>query len=111
MISTFLDQLRESVLLGDGAIGTEMISRGADISKGIESCNIVCPDMVLQLHEDYVSAGSRVIETNTFAANRISLAKRGMDSQIREIITSGVSLAKRAAGSKAYVAGSVGPLP
>ncbi len=111
MISTFLDQLKESVLLGDGAIGTEMISRGADISKGIESCNIVCPDIVLKLHEDYVSAGSRVIETNTFAANRISLGKRGMDSQIREVITSGVILAKRAAGSKAYVAGSVGPLP
>lgn len=107
----FLDELHEGVLLGDGAIGTELFARGAPQEKGIEHLNTTSPDLVLRLHQDYVASGSRVIETNTFAANRPNLAKYNLDGSIREILLAGVGLARKAAGSNVYVAASVGPLP
>ncbi|MDD2486142.1 MAG: bifunctional homocysteine S-methyltransferase/methylenetetrahydrofolate reductase [bacterium] len=107
----FLTEIEETVLVGDGAIGTELFARGAVHDRGIERLNLLSPDTVLALHTDYVAAGSRVIETNTFAANRLQLSIYGAECEQREIILTGVRLAREAAGDKAYVAGSVGPLP
>lgn len=107
----FLDELNDGVLLGDGAIGTELFSRGAAQDKGIEHLNLQSPELVLRLHQDYVAAGSRVIETNTFAANRPNLAQYGFEDNIREIILEGARLARTAAKDGVYVAGSIGPLP
>lgn len=107
----FLDELNDRVLVGDGAIGSELFARGASIDRGIERLNILSPDMVLKLHQDYIAAGSRVIETNTFGANHLNLARFGADDRLKEIISEGVRLAREAAQDKAYVAGSVGPLP
>jgi homocysteine S-methyltransferase len=109
--NNFLQELNDSILLGDGAIGTELFARGGTLSHGLERLNILSPDLVQQLHADYVAAGSRVIETNTFAANRLSLSMFGADDKIRDIIFGGVTVARAAAEGKAYVAGSVGPLP
>lgn len=106
-----LEALREEVLVGDGAIGTELFARGAAPDEGVERVNITDPQSVLRLHEDYVAAGSQVIETNTFGANRPNLSRYADEDRVREIILAGVSLARRAAGDKAYVAGSIGPLP
>lgn len=108
---TFLDELHESVLLGDGAIGTELFARGASLQHGLERLNIISPDIVFQLHADYVAAGSRVIETNTFAANRLSLSTFGAEDQLRDIILQGTALARKAADRHTYVAGSIGPIP
>ncbi|HEX2950400.1 MAG TPA: bifunctional homocysteine S-methyltransferase/methylenetetrahydrofolate reductase [Armatimonadota bacterium] len=106
----FLDEIRERVLIGDGAIGTALFARGATPDTGVERLNLLAPEQVLQLHRDYVAAGSRVLETNTFSANRSHLIKYGAEDQIRDIILAGVRLARTAAGANAYVAGSVGPL-
>ena len=57
------------------------------------------------------SAGSDLIETNTFSANRYKLARFGLDAQVAEINRRGVQLARELAGDKAFVAGAVGPLP
>jgi homocysteine S-methyltransferase len=108
----FLDELNNSILIGDGAIGTELLARGEIPNIGIESLNIKNPDVVIKLHQDYISAGSRVIETNTFEANIPNLIKYNADKNFREIILAGVRLAQKAALNKnVYIAGSIGPLP
>jgi len=107
----FLDELRAGVLIGDGAIGTELFARGAPRHAGVERLNVSAPDMVETLHRDYIAAGSRVIETNTFAANRIHLDKYNAGQEVRDIILAGVGLARKAAGNDVYTAGSIGPLP
>ena len=66
--------------------------------------------MVKQIHEEYIAAGAEVIETNTFGANEVKLAGFGLLDQVKEINIQGVKLAKEAAGDRAYVAGSIGPL-
>lgn len=107
----FLDEINTSVLVGDGAVGTELLSRGAPPETGIERLNLNAPDVVRALHRDYIDAGSRLIETNTFGANPFHLAGFGADSMYRDIISAGAKLALDVAPSEVYVAGSVGPLP
>jgi len=111
MKKSFLDELNSGILLGDGAIGTELFARGAPQETGVERLNILAPDLVLRLHQDYIAAGSQVIETNTFGANRFALARHGVEDQLREILLAGARIARKAAGERVYVAGSIGPLP
>lgn len=106
----FLQALQDGVLIGDGAIGTELFARGAATDVGVERLNVLAPEMVAQLHREYVAAGSRVIETNTFNANRTHLLRYGADAQVREIVLAGVALAQQAATPEVFIAGSVGPL-
>ncbi|HEY3377158.1 MAG TPA: bifunctional homocysteine S-methyltransferase/methylenetetrahydrofolate reductase [Armatimonadota bacterium] len=107
----FFDALHAGVLIGDGAIGSELFARGATPDMGIERLNLLRPELVLQLHQDYLAAGSRVIETNTFGANRASLLKYGAADDARELALAGARLARQAvAGGEAFVAGSIGPL-
>ncbi len=107
----FLEELRRGVLLGDGAMGTALYACGAPVEGGFEQLNLTHPELVHTLHSEYIAAGSRVIETNTFSANRPTLARHGVDDILHEIIIAGVRLARDAAGASNYVAGSVGPLP
>jgi len=108
----FLDHIREQVLVGDGAVGTMLYARGVNLEAGFERLNLTAPDLVTGLHVDYVAAGARVIETNTFGANRLRLAPLGLERQVRDINLQGALLARGAAAGKGvYVAGSMGPLP
>jgi homocysteine S-methyltransferase len=108
----FLELLHERVLVGDGAIGTMLHAGGAGMESGFERLNLTDPDRVLELHRDYITAGARVIETNTFGANRARLAPLGMEQMVRELNLRGAGLARRAAtGHDVFVAGSIGPLP
>ncbi|MDR9502397.1 MAG: bifunctional homocysteine S-methyltransferase/methylenetetrahydrofolate reductase [Desulfurivibrionaceae bacterium] len=103
------DYLLDKVLLGDGAIGTYLYSKGLELGKDTERFNISEPDLIYSIHEEYIRAGSQLIETNTFGANRCKLEESGLDSKLRDINLTGVQLAKRAAGPDIYVAGSIGP--
>jgi len=106
-----LEELQASVVCGDGAMGTELMGAGIPMEVCLEEVNFTDPDLVLHIHEAYIAAGSRVIETNTFGANSMRLAKQGLDSKVRELNTAAVAIAKRAASGKDIcVAGSVGPL-
>lgn len=107
----FLDRLKEEVLVGDGAIGTMLYAKGVGLEANFEHLNLVRPELVLELHGEYIEAGARVIETNTFGANYTKLAAIGLDKKVRDINLHGAMLARRvAAGRDLYVAGSVGPL-
>lgn len=109
MKPNFTDYLRDKILLGDGAIGTYLYSKGLELGKDTERLNLSEPDLIYSIHEEYIRAGSQLIETNTFGANRYKLQESGLDGKIRDINLAGVRLAKRAAGQDVYVAGSIGP--
>ena len=107
----FLDRLQNEVLVGDGAIGTMLYTKGVGLEANFEHLNLVRPELVLELHGEYIAAGAQVIETNTFGANYTKLAAIGLDKKVRDINLHGARLARRAAeGHDLFVAGSVGPL-
>ncbi len=106
----FLEALEQRVLVCDGAMGTMLYTKGVFISKSFDALNLTSPDLVAAVHAEYVRAGADIVETNTFGANRIKLGSFGLADKLHEINVAGVAIARRAAGDRAYVAGSIGPL-
>jgi methionine synthase I (cobalamin-dependent)/5,10-methylenetetrahydrofolate reductase len=106
----FLEALDERVLVCDGAMGTMLYAKGVFINKSFDALNITQPDLVAEVHQEYVRAGADVIETNTFGANRIKLGSFGLAEKLQAINEQGARIARHAADDKAYVAGSIGPL-
>jgi homocysteine S-methyltransferase len=96
-------------LLLDGAMGSLLYERGVLHTRSYDELNLSQPELIRTVHADYVHAGAELIETNTFGANRISLARHGLAEQEAAINRAGVELARSAAGDRAYVAGAVGP--
>lgn len=110
MQKNFLKELSTRVVLADGAIGTQLHAHDFPLNSCYEALNLSNPDLVRAIHRSYVDAGARLIETNTFTANRLALAAHGCENQSEEINKAGVTLAIEAAGDQAYVAGAVGPV-
>jgi methionine synthase / methylenetetrahydrofolate reductase(NADPH) len=106
----FLDALEERVLVCDGAMGTMLYAKGVFINKSFDALNITQPDLVAEVHQEYVRAGADIVETNTFGANRIKLGSFGLADKLHAINEQGARIARHAADDKAYVAGSIGPL-
>lgn len=106
----FRDQLSSRVLVADGAMGTMLYSRGVFINRCFDELNLSSPDLVRQIHQEYVKAGAEIIETNTFGASRPRLAAFGIAEKLRDINLAGVRIAREAAKDAAFVAGAVGPL-
>ena len=109
MPSSLLDHLHSSLLVADGAIGTMLYARGVPMEVCFDEINLSRSDLVRKVHEEYVEAGAALIETNTFGANALSLTKYNLEAQAESINARGVELARQAAGSRAFVAGAVGP--
>src|SRR5215472_85656 len=108
--SEFRQQLSQRVIVADGAMGTMLYSRGVFINRCFDELNLSGPDMVRQIHQEYVKAGAEILETNTFGATRQRLAAFGFAEKLKAINEAGVRLAREAAGERAYVAGAIGPL-
>ena len=106
----FREQLSLRVLVSDGAMGTMLYSRGIFINRCFDELNLSSPDLVRQIHQDYVKAGAEIVETNTFGATRMRLAGFGFGEKLAAINQAGVRLAREAAKEAAFVAGAVGPL-
>ncbi len=104
------DRLRDEIIIGDGAMGTLLYSRGVPLESNFEHLNLVRPELVRQVHEDYVRAGAQLLETNTFGANALRLSAVGLEHRTVDINRAGVRLARQAAGTERLVAGAVGPL-
>src|SRR5947199_8655907 len=105
----FLEFLLENVVVFDGGLGTELYNRGVFINKSFDELNLANPALVREVHRSYVEAGADVIETNTFAANRMKLRQHGLVDQLAAINEQGARPARGAADG-AYVAGAIGPL-
>jgi methionine synthase / methylenetetrahydrofolate reductase(NADPH) len=99
-----------TVLLADGAMGTLLLGRAGRNTTCVELLNVDNPREVERAHAEYVAAGAQLIETNTFAANRLKLAAHEAAPRLMAINAEGVAIARRAAAGRAYVAGSIGPL-
>ena len=94
-------------------MGTMLYGKGVFINRCFESLNQSPPELVVDVHAEYLKAGADVIETNTFGANRMKLRGFGLGDQVREINLAGAKLARKAvekSKSEAYVAGAIGPL-
>ena len=106
-----LEQLKERIVCGDGAMGTLLLDRGLPVDHCLEDLCVSAPDRVRAIHEEYIAAGARVIETNTFGANAVRLERFGFEARVAEINQAAARIALQAAhGQDVYVAGSVGPL-
>ena len=110
MLKPFLEALDERVLVCDGAMGTMLYSKGVFINKSFDALNVTQPDLVAEVHQEYVRAGADIIETNTFGANRIKLGSFGMADKLHAINVQGAKIARHAAREQTYVAGAIGPL-
>ncbi len=93
----------------DGAWGTELQARGLPAGELPDGWNLTHPERVAEVARAYVAAGSRVILTNTFGANRLRLAGHGLADRVAEINRRGVEISKQAAGPRARVFASIGP--
>jgi methionine synthase I (cobalamin-dependent)/5,10-methylenetetrahydrofolate reductase len=105
-----LPLLEKRVLICDGAMGTMLYTKGVFISRCFDELNISNPQLVLEVHADYVAAGADILETNTFGANRTKLMTHGLAEQARQINLQGVRIAREVAGPDVFVAGAIGPL-
>lgn len=115
-MSSFLNRLADPrPILLDGATGTELERRGVDTGTPIWSAMALldAPELVEQVHRDYLDAGAEVITTNTFRTHRRNLEKVGMGQRAAELTTLAVGIAQKAArasGKQAWVAGCMAPL-
>jgi methionine synthase I (cobalamin-dependent) len=106
-----LDELHSRLICADGAMGTMLLDDGVPLERCLEELCVSEPERVRKVHDAYVSAGARVIETNTFGANRVRLERFGFGEQVREITAAAARLAQQSArGKDVCVTGSIGPL-
>lgn len=109
-MSDLLKKLLENPpVITDGAWGTQLQERGLPIGACPDEWNLSHPEAVESVARDYVAAGSQVILTNTFGANRIALEKYGLADQVCTINQAGVEISRRAANGRAKVFASIGP--
>ncbi|MBH25425.1 MAG: bifunctional homocysteine S-methyltransferase/methylenetetrahydrofolate reductase [Myxococcales bacterium] len=108
--NAFLAALERGPLVVDGAMGTQLYERGVFINRSLEEVCLRNPSLVQQIHEDYIAAGADLIETHTFAANRLKLAKHGLEDKLVELNRAAVQIARRCADrGKVLVGGAIGP--
>ena len=101
-----LETLKDRVLIGDGAMGTLLYTTGVD--RCFEELNLTHPEQVQQIHEAYIDAGADVIQTNTYGANYIKLARYGLEDRVKKINKAAVDIAKKAAGEETFILGTIG---
>src|SRR5258708_4673709 len=108
----FIERLRQGPLLADGAMGTMLHHAGEPLNACFDELNLSDPERVTKIHQAFVEAGSELIETNTFSANRFKLLEHGLAEQVTAINAEAVRLAREVAlraDKPIYVGGSVGP--
>lgn len=108
MKQPFLEKITNSPLIFDGAMGTLLYEKGVFLNTCYDELNLTNPNLIKEIHQNYVQAGADVILTNTFGANRIKLEKYGLADKVKEINIAGVELAKSVSNDETYILASVG---
>jgi len=106
----FRQALTSDVILFDGAMGTEIYAAGVFINRAFEDLNVSAPKLIAKIHASYLKAGAQVLTTNTFGANRLRMKEFGLEEKFADINAAAVRLAREAAGDRAWVAASIGPI-
>lgn len=104
-----LDLVRQRVVLFDGALGTMLMARGLSSGEAPEKWNVARPEVVKEIHRAYFTAGSDVVQTNTFGGNRFKLRDKQLEGDLVRINQTAVKLAKEVCPPGKFVAGDVGP--
>lgn len=110
MKRNILQQLNSGIIfLSDGAMGTELQKRGTGTGSCPEELNFTQPELIQAIHKDYYDAGSDLVETNSFGANRIRLSLHQMEDRVEDFARRSAELAREVCPKGKYVAGSIGP--
>ena len=112
MEHALLQKLKQRPLLCDGAMGTLLYARGITYEQCFDALNLSQPELITNIHREYISAGADIIETNSFGANRAKLETYNLGDRVREINFRAARLAREAreiSGQSVFVAGAVGP--
>lgn len=113
MAHELITLLRERPVVCDGAMGTQLNEKGFAYGTCFEGLNLTHPDVVMEIHKSYILAGADLIQTNTYAANRLALERHGLGDKVQEINRRAAQIARKArdvVGTPTLIAGSVGPL-
>ncbi|MDD3694629.1 MAG: bifunctional homocysteine S-methyltransferase/methylenetetrahydrofolate reductase [Lentisphaeria bacterium] len=110
-----LEAIREQLLIFDGAMGTELYQRHVFTNRSYDELCLSDPELVIEVHQDYLRAGADVLTSNSYGANRSVLQKFGLADQVAAINHKAVelmrlSLERLAPQRQVYLAGSIGPL-
>lgn len=106
----FTDVMKSRVLLGDGAMGTQLQALGLQPGESGALWNITEPGKILQVQKAYVDAGADLLISNSFTGSRLSLAAAGLEGRVYEINRAAVTIAREAfGGSPGFVLGDLGP--
>jgi 5-methyltetrahydrofolate--homocysteine methyltransferase len=100
---------RGEVLLADGAMGSLLMARGLEKGAPPESLNLAAPQVLEEIARLYLEAGADIVQTNTFGASPLKLARHGLAGKAAEINAAAVRAVRRAVGDRAYVSASCGP--
>lgn len=100
---------RGDVIVGDGALGTQLMKRGLKHGDPPESFNLTRPQVLEEIASLYLEAGAEIVTTNTFGASSLRLKQFSLEKDVERINQGAVHAARRAVGGKAYVSASVGP--
>ena len=90
----FAERLSQGVVVGDGAMGTMLYAKGIYINRCFDELNLTSPELVQEVHREYLAAGAELLETNTFGANAYKLALHGLSDRVTEINRRGVEIAR-----------------
>ena len=110
MTITLLEAIARRPLLGDGAMGTELMLAGLRQGGCGEAWNLAHPERVLAIQRRYAQAGADCLLTNTFGGSRIMLRRHGHEADVAQINKAAVAIAREAFdGREGYVIGDIGP--
>jgi 5-methyltetrahydrofolate--homocysteine methyltransferase len=106
----FTKRLKEKrIIIADGAMGSMLIDRGLKAGECPELLNLASPEMISEINRQYLDAGAEILETCTFGANPLKLARHKLEHRFEEINKAAVAITRAVAGSKSYVAACIGP--
>jgi homocysteine S-methyltransferase len=111
MKNNFTKRLENGIIIFDGAMGTEIYRHDFFVNTSFDALNLNAPQIIKEIHNSYIDAGTDILTTNTFASNRIALSKFGLAEQTKDINQAGVKLAKECIKDRdILIAASVGPI-
>lgn len=113
MTESFRARLQAGIIICDGAMGTYLNQKGISYGQCFDELNLSRPELIGDVHQEYIAAGAEIIETNTFGGNSIRLSNHGLERKVREINLKACKIAREArdiSGQDVLIAASIGPL-
>src|SRR5258708_14108916 len=116
MANDLLTRLKQGPVLCDGAMGTLLYAKGVFINKCYDELNLTQPDLIRNIHQEYMNAGAEIIKTNTFGGNSFRLGRHGLADKVEEVNRRGAKLPREPAdaftlkkSANVLVAAPIGP--